>query len=368
MFLQEAKEILNNLNKVICHISGPAGAGKTTILNHLKEKYPQFEYIDLDDIEKEATVSLHFENTKRNNYTHKMYHQLHLEKQKILDKYLNNSNRKFVLCGFHDEFPRLYHSKPDDKIHQINYPKNYHLNVHTDNKFFLNISAELSADRFCSRAAGKGRNVSKEDKIKLVSHSKDVLKQFVEMGYKPMTYDSIMKWFDSKFSNKKLNESTIPKNFRQKSEVYIIDGNKIYVARFKDPNASTFCTLPGGGIDPGESPEDAVRRECMEEIGVTIKDLKPIDKLFCFSFDKNPMFMGTYDGMCVYSFIAKFDKKVNNGIENHLKLDIITIDEMIKICTLGLTRYNAKWWSKMVQHRIDVLNKIKGLKDVSTRS
>ena len=147
------------------------------------------------------------------------------------------------------------------------------------------------------------------------------------------------------------------KSFRYKSEVYIIDDNKIYVARLKDG----FCTLPGGGIDPGESPEVAAHRECMEEIGVTIKDLKTIDKRFCFSFDKNPMFMGNYDGMCIYSFIAKPDKKKGSGIEEHLKLDIITIDEMIKICKSGLNRFDTKWWKTMVQHRIDMLNRIKGI-------
>ena len=73
------------------------------------------------------------------------------------------------------------------------------------------------------------------------------------------------------------------------------------------------------------------------------------------------MFMGNYDGMCIYSFIAKPDKKKGSGIEEHLKLDIITIDEMIKICKSGLNRFDTKWWKTMVQHRIDMLNRIKGI-------
>ena len=34
--------------------------------------------------------------------------------------------------------------------------------------------------------------------------------------------------------------------------------------------------LPGGGIEPGESDQDAVTRELQEELGVTVKDIQEI--------------------------------------------------------------------------------------------
>ena len=34
--------------------------------------------------------------------------------------------------------------------------------------------------------------------------------------------------------------------------------------------------LPGGGIDPGESDQDAITRELQEELGVTVKDVRKI--------------------------------------------------------------------------------------------
>jgi len=34
--------------------------------------------------------------------------------------------------------------------------------------------------------------------------------------------------------------------------------------------------LPGGHVEPGELPQEAVSRECLEEIGVEIRDPRPI--------------------------------------------------------------------------------------------
>jgi 8-oxo-dGTP pyrophosphatase MutT (NUDIX family) len=46
----------------------------------------------------------------------------------------------------------------------------------------------------------------------------------------------------------------------------IEDGDRFLVARHRD---SRLWSLVGGGIEPGEAPDDAVRREVREELGLT---------------------------------------------------------------------------------------------------
>jgi len=51
--------------------------------------------------------------------------------------------------------------------------------------------------------------------------------------------------------------------------VVVIDDedNVLLVRQFRKPVEKELLEIPAGGIDPGEGPEDAVRRELREEIG-----------------------------------------------------------------------------------------------------
>ena len=60
------------------------------------------------------------------------------------------------------------------------------------------------------------------------------------------------------------------------------DGKYLFIRQNKEGGAyPNTLHLPGGGIESGEHPDDAVRREILEETGITV------DRLMAFDFDSD---------------------------------------------------------------------------------
>jgi ADP-ribose pyrophosphatase len=58
------------------------------------------------------------------------------------------------------------------------------------------------------------------------------------------------------------------------------DGRIVIIKQFRAPLDRTTWEFPAGRVDPGESPEDAARRECEEEIGRVPHALERIRGLY----------------------------------------------------------------------------------------
>ena len=57
---------------------------------------------------------------------------------------------------------------------------------------------------------------------------------------------------------------------RDRSSVVIIEHNKVVLIR-RNRNGSIYYVFPGGGIERGEDPKYAAKREALEELGVEVK-------------------------------------------------------------------------------------------------
>ena len=65
---------------------------------------------------------------------------------------------------------------------------------------------------------------------------------------------------------------------KDRSSVVIIENNQIVLIK-RSWNAFVYYVFPGGGIENGETPEDAAKREAMEELGVGVNVNECISKV-----------------------------------------------------------------------------------------
>lgn len=103
---------------------------------------------------------------------------------------------------------------------------------------------------------------------------------------------------------------------RVRGELYILNDKKQLLVgqSFRSGNWS----IPGGAVDRGETPEKAAIRETLEEVGVRVKNVKPLNKSphvtdfisIYGSWDNVPHGVGMWghDKLETYSFRAEFDR------------------------------------------------------------
>jgi 8-oxo-dGTP pyrophosphatase MutT (NUDIX family) len=71
------------------------------------------------------------------------------------------------------------------------------------------------------------------------------------------------------------SDPTAGLRIREAARALIVDpDDRVLLVRFEFPGATRWA-LPGGGLEPGETPEDALRRELVEEVGLHDPDIGP---------------------------------------------------------------------------------------------
>jgi 8-oxo-dGTP diphosphatase len=91
---------------------------------------------------------------------------------------------------------------------------------------------------------------------------------------------------------------------RQAARAVVLDpAGRILLVRFEFSDRSLWA-CPGGGLEPGESHQDALRRELREEVGLELEDLGP-----CIWTRTHiiPLFDGRWDGQVERFYLAEVE-------------------------------------------------------------
>jgi 8-oxo-dGTP pyrophosphatase MutT (NUDIX family) len=66
--------------------------------------------------------------------------------------------------------------------------------------------------------------------------------------------------------------SDVPVGARPSARVLVVDAkDRLLLLRGRDPDGNHWWVAPGGGLESGESFEDAAQREVLEETGITLE-------------------------------------------------------------------------------------------------
>ncbi len=99
------------------------------------------------------------------------------------------------------------------------------------------------------------------------------------------------------------------------------DDEVILIRQYRHAAEEVILEIPGGCIDPGESPEEAVKRELLEETGYIFETIEPLGTVYA-----NP----STSANKTFSYLAKGGRKVQ---EQHLdgreEIEVlkVTLDE-----------------------------------------
>lgn len=114
----------------------------------------------------------------------------------------------------------------------------------------------------------------------------------------------------------------------------IRDGKVLLQRQYRYPVRSWQWELPGGFIDPGETPEEAAVRELGEETGYTVKKLRPLGAFY-------PSFGSTNEK--IWLFAAECGEAGNSDREpgEIIQMDEVTEEQFRKLVAEGQFMHGA---------------------------
>jgi ADP-ribose pyrophosphatase len=115
------------------------------------------------------------------------------------------------------------------------------------------------------------------------------------------------------------------------------DNQVILVKQYRHAAGEVLLEVPGGCIDKGETPEQAVRRELLEETGYAFENIEQLSVLYAFEnieqlsvLYANP---ATANNV-TYCFLATGGKKVQEQALDHgeeIVVELVSLEELKKL-------------------------------------
>ncbi|HEX9153857.1 MAG TPA: NUDIX hydrolase [Candidatus Saccharimonadales bacterium] len=96
------------------------------------------------------------------------------------------------------------------------------------------------------------------------------------------------------------------------SDVIIVDGGKALLVQQRKQSAFGLWGLPGGHVEEGETPGEAVLREVQEELGLMLLDAKLLET-YTLNTPEGELEMRTYVGSINGNVVLKDDELMAYG-------------------------------------------------------
>ena len=150
----------------------------------------------------------------------------------------------------------------------------------------------------------------------------------------------------------------------QKKEVYrlaargiIYNGKKVLMIHSSFYND---CTFPGGGVEEGEDVLVALARECSEEAGVVIKNIRPFYK----TLEKRELDEESYLLHESHFFLCNVDRLVQQHLESYeielgYKPVWISVDEAIECNIVKMNQLSDTDYKGVLERELRILNALK---------
>ena len=96
------------------------------------------------------------------------------------------------------------------------------------------------------------------------------------------------------------------------ADAVFVDNDKVLLVQERKQSAYGLWNLPGGHVEPEETPEQAVYREVKEELGVTLVSAKPF-KTYPLITATGEFAINTFTGNIEGSIVLKDDELIAYG-------------------------------------------------------